>query len=124
MTINAALGSEGDGIDSNGFVRIDGGVLNINGIRVPDNAVDSYSGVYYNDGIVNIDGQVQNLEAGSVQEAIGNVGPGGFHSVPGGPDATDVHGNPGGPGAPEIPESFENADEAEVSGETIENNAE
>ena len=31
---NAALGAEGDGVDSNGYVRIDGGNININGIRV------------------------------------------------------------------------------------------
>lgn len=97
VTINAALGSEGDGIDSNGFVRIDGGVLNVNGIRVPDNAVDSYSGVYYNAGTVNIDGLSQDLEPGSVQGAIGNVGPEGFVGRPDEHDANKAEEEFAGP---------------------------
>lgn len=73
ITINAALGSEGDGIDSNGYVVLNDGTLNVNGIRVPDNAIDSEDGITYNGGVINIDGQAQNYETGSTfQETNGS----------------------------------------------------
>lgn len=65
-TINAALGSEGDGIDSNGFIRIDGGTVSVNGITAPDSALDSENGIYYNAGTVIIDGKTQSYTAGDV----------------------------------------------------------
>ena len=47
ITINAANGAEGDGIDSNGYVVVDGANLYINNIRVPDNCIDSEDGILY-----------------------------------------------------------------------------
>lgn len=64
VTLNAALGAEGDGVDSNGYIAINGGTITVNGIRVPDSALDSEDGIYYNAGKVVIDGQEQNYEAG------------------------------------------------------------
>lgn len=66
VTINAALGAEGDGVDSNGFIAVDGGTILVNGIRVPDSALDSEDGIYYNGGSIIIDGEEQNYEKGSV----------------------------------------------------------
>lgn len=71
ITINSALGEEGDGVDSNGYVKIDGAEINVNGIKVPDNAIDSEDGVYYESGKVVIDGEEQSLEAGSTAREIG-----------------------------------------------------
>ena len=78
ITLNAALGAEGDGIDSNGFIAINGGTLNINGITVPDSAMDSEDGIYYNSGKVIIDGAEQNYTKGSVFNETGRGGMAGF----------------------------------------------
>ena len=66
ITINAALGEEGDGVDSNGFIRINGGYVAINGIRVPDSALDSEDGIYYESGQILIDGEEQHYNSGDV----------------------------------------------------------
>lgn len=94
VTVNAALGAEGDGVDSNGFIRIDGGTININGIRVPDSALDSEDGISYNGGTVIIDGEEQSYETGSVFRETGNMF-GGF----GGGKFGDMNGQP-----PQMPE--------------------
>lgn len=65
VTINAALGEEGDGVDSNGYIAVNGGTVAVNGIRVPDSALDSEDGIYYNGGKIIIDGKEQSYEAGS-----------------------------------------------------------
>lgn len=72
--INAALGAEGDGVDSNGYVRIDGGSISVNGIRVPDSAIDSEDGIYYISGTITIDGTVEEHESGDVFMETGNRG--------------------------------------------------
>ena len=72
VTINAANGNEGDGIDSNGFVVIDGSTLNINNIRFPDNAVDSDDGILYRSGTININNELQELEFGNYKEISSN----------------------------------------------------
>ncbi len=74
ITLNAALGVEGDGIDSNGCVVIDGGTLNINGVTAPDSAIDTDSGIFYNDGKIIIDGQEQSYQKGSVFRETGKAG--------------------------------------------------
>lgn len=65
ITINAALGAEGDGVDSNGYIAVNGGTIAVNGIRVPDSALDSEDGIYYDAGKVVINGQEQSYEAGT-----------------------------------------------------------
>ncbi len=57
VTIFAGLGAEGDGVDSNGYIKISGGSLFINGIRDPDHELDSDDGVYYTGGQVILDGE-------------------------------------------------------------------
>lgn len=66
VTINAALGAEGDGVDSNGYILVDGGSITVNGIRVPDSALDSEDGVYYNAGTIIIDGQEKTYTPGDI----------------------------------------------------------
>lgn len=82
VTINAALGREGDGVDSNGYIVVNGGSISVNGIRVPDSALDSEDGIYYYSGDVIIDGEKQEYESGSVfretraeGSGFGNRGP-------------------------------------------------
>lgn len=65
VTLNAALGAEGDGVDSNGYIVVDGGSINVNGIRVPDNALDSEDGITYKSGTVTVDGKELELTKGS-----------------------------------------------------------
>lgn len=74
VEINAAQGAEGDGVDSNGFVKIDGGTVSVNGITPPDSAIDSEDGIYYNSGTVIIDGKTQSYTAGSVFNETSNQG--------------------------------------------------
>ena len=66
VTLNAALGAEGDGVDSNGFIVIDGGSISVNGVAAPDSALDSENGVYYHAGTVLIDGVEQSYSSGTV----------------------------------------------------------
>lgn len=65
VNLNPAKGAEGDGVDSNGFVVIDGGTLSINGVRPPDSALDSECGIFYESGTVIIDGAEQTYHAGT-----------------------------------------------------------
>ena len=74
VTLNAAQGAEGDGVDSNGFIRIDGGTVSVNGVTAPDSALDSEDGIYYNSGMVIIDGETQSYTAGSVFNETGRTG--------------------------------------------------
>lgn len=74
VTLNAAQGAEGDGVDSNGYICVNGGIINVNGVRVPDNALDSEDGIYYNSGSIIIDGEQQDLTPGTVVNEIGNRG--------------------------------------------------
>ena len=73
IVINAAKGQEGDGVDSNGYIVVDGSNLTINNIRMPDNALDSSSGVIYNKGNITVNGKEINLEKGEYKE-IGENG--------------------------------------------------
>lgn len=76
-TISAALGAEGDGVDSNGYILVDGGNINVSGIRVPDSALDAEDGIYYNSGVVIVDGNEQSYEPNSViNETWDKRGPG------------------------------------------------
>ncbi|MBQ0012581.1 MAG: carbohydrate-binding domain-containing protein [Clostridiales bacterium] len=72
VEIYAALGAEGDGVDSNGYVRIEGGLIRVNGIRVPDSSIDSEDGIYYIDGSIVINGTVEKHENGDVFRETGN----------------------------------------------------
>ena len=84
LTIHAALGAEGDGIDSNGFIALEGGTLRIDGITAPDSAMDSEDGIYYTAGTIILDGQTQSYTPGSVfQETGGMGGPGGMGNMGG-----------------------------------------
>lgn len=65
-TINAALGQEGDGVDSNGYILLDGGTVIVNGIRVPDSALDSEDGIYYNSGKIIEDNVEQTYTPGEI----------------------------------------------------------
>ena len=62
VTINAALGAEGDGVDSNGFIVINGGTVSVKNIRMPDSAFDSEMGVLYRGGEVIVDGTTLQLQ--------------------------------------------------------------
>lgn len=57
LNINASLGAEGDGVDSNGYVVIDGATININDVVRPDSAIDSEDGITFTSGKVYIDGE-------------------------------------------------------------------
>ena len=74
VEINAALGAEGDGVDSNGFILIDGGTLSVNGIRPPDSALDSDSGVHYQSGSVTFDGEEQSYNPSDEFRESGGMG--------------------------------------------------
>ncbi len=77
VTLYPALGAEGDGVDSNGFIVLDGGTLSVNGVRPPDSALDSEDGITYLSGTVILDGETQTYAPGSVFRETGG-GPGGF----------------------------------------------
>ncbi len=72
VNINHIIGSEGDGVDSNGYVIIDGGKLNINGIVMPDNAIDSDQIIDYRSGNITIDGETITLDAGTYKNISSN----------------------------------------------------
>ena len=73
VTLNAGLGAEGDGVDSNGYIVIDGGTVSVNGVVPPDSALDSEDGIYYKSGTVIIDGVTQSYTAGDVFRETGNM---------------------------------------------------
>lgn len=84
ITLNAAQGEEGDGIDSNGYVIIDGATLCVNNVTAPDNAVDSEDGIEYKSGSIIIDNEESGYEFGSYKEINGtNQGMGGGNFNPG-----------------------------------------
>lgn len=88
VEIYAALGAEGDGVDSNGYVRIEGGLIRVNGIRVPDSTIDSEDGIYYIAGSIVINGTVEEHENGDVFRETGNTNnaPGEFRTGENKPD--------------------------------------
>lgn len=92
LTIHAALGAEGDGVDSNGFIAVNGGVIRIDGIRAPDSALDSEDGIYYQAGKLILDGKEQTYSAGSVFRETGS------QNQPGFPDGTGDFGGRDFPG--------------------------
>ncbi len=98
MTINAALGAEGDGVDSNGFIVINGGTVSVKNIRMPDSAFDSEMGVLYRGGEVIVDGVTLQLEKGDQGLSLGGqaFGPGGQGGFPGGPGQGGQNMGPGG----------------------------
>ncbi len=71
LTITAGQGPEGDGIDSNGYIVIDGADVAVNGITPPDSALDSDKGIFYRSGTVTVDGEQQTLQVGNVGNAVG-----------------------------------------------------
>ena len=84
VTLYPALGAEGDGVDSNGFIVLDGGTLSVNGVRPPDSALDSENGITYLSGTVILDGETQTYAPGSV-----------FRETGGGPAGVAGHGAEG-----------------------------
>ena len=89
VTLNAGLGAEGDGVDSNGYIVVDGGEISVNGVVPPDSALDSEDGIYYQSGTVVIDGVEQEYSPGDVFGETGRMGmpqmPGGMQGqMPGG----------------------------------------
>lgn len=103
VTLNAGLGAEGDGVDSNGFAVLGGGILKVNNVTAPDSAVDSEDGIYCTNTKVYIDGKDATPETGSIVDSISGsnqgMGPGGQ----GGPGGFDPGQQP-----PEPPEGFDN----------------
>ena len=77
VTLNAARGAEGDGVDSNGYIVLNDGTVSVNGVVAPDSALDSEDGITYYAGTVIIDGTEQSYAAGDVFRETGGVG-GGF----------------------------------------------
>lgn len=82
VNINAAQGAEGDGVDSNGYIVVNSGTVSVNGVRVPDSALDSECGITYQGGTVVIDGVEQTYEPGSTFRETGRMEEG--HGGPGG----------------------------------------
>lgn len=88
VVLYPAKGAEGDGVDSNGYIVLDGGTLRVNGVRPPDSALDSECGMTYLGGLVILDGVLQTYTPGAVyRESI---------DVPGGMGGTDFPGMGGG----------------------------
>lgn len=71
ITLNCANGAEGDGIDSNGYIVINGGSLNINNVVAPDSALDSSSGIIYHKGEIYVDSVLLDIKPGTYNE-LGN----------------------------------------------------
>ena len=74
LTVNSGF----DGVDSNGYIVVNGGNVSVNGVVAPDNALDSESGIYYYSGNIEIDGQLQSYTEGSVFRETGAMGGKGF----------------------------------------------
>lgn len=85
VIINHSNISEGDGVDSNGYIIVNGGNITVNGVVMPDNALDSDSGVYYETGTITIDDEVIEKEPGVYREiSSDNQGFGKSGMMPGG----------------------------------------
>ena len=84
LTLVPAQGAEGDGVDSNGFIVLNGGTVSVSGVRPPDSALDSEDGITYRGGSVIIDGTEQTYTAGETFREIGGTG-GGFDGGMGAP---------------------------------------
>lgn len=112
VEIYAALGAEGDGVDSNGYVRIEGGLIRVNGIRVPDSSIDSEDGIYYIDGSIVINGTVEKHENGDVFRETGdsNNAPGDFRPGENQPGEIPSGEFPGDPPEGERPNPIPNGD--------------
>ena len=112
VEIYAALGAEGDGVDSNGYVRIEGGLIRVNGIRVPDSSIDSEDGIYYIDGSIVINGTVEKHENGDVVRETGNSNnaPGDFRPGENQPGEIPSGEFPGDPPEGERPNPIPNGD--------------
>lgn len=112
VEIYAALGAEGDGVDSNGYVRIEGGLIRVNGIRVPDSSIDSEDGIYYIDGSIVINGTVEKHENGDVFRETGNSNnaPGEFRPGENQPGEIPSGEFPGDPPEGERPNPIPNGD--------------
>lgn len=112
VEIYAALGAEGDGVDSNGYVRIEGGLIRVNGIRVPDSSIDSEDGIYYIDGSIVINGTVEKHENGDVFRETGNSNnaPGDFRPGENQPGEIPSGEFPGDPPEGERPNPIPNGD--------------
>lgn len=91
VNLNAAQGAEGDGVDSNGYIALRGGSLNVNGVRPPDSAMDSEDGIVYESGAVTIDGEAQTYTPGETFRETGGIGGGkpGMGDRPAMPGAED-----------------------------------
>ena len=73
VLINPAQGAEGDGIDSNGYIVVNGGNIAVNGVVAPDSALDSEDGIYYYSGTITLDGQEQQYQSGDVFRETGRM---------------------------------------------------
>lgn len=71
VEINRIGNGEGDGIDSNGYIIVDGGTISVNGVVSPDNALDSEDGIRFDKGTVIIDGETNEIKAGTYHEING-----------------------------------------------------
>ncbi|MBO4819078.1 MAG: carbohydrate-binding domain-containing protein [Firmicutes bacterium] len=112
ITINASQGAEGDGIDSNGYIVVNGGKVSINNVTAPDSALDSERGVYYSGGTVVIDGKEMTLNSGyqGISVDSGNQGMDGFGGgFPGGMNGGQQMGpgNMGGFGGQDFGKDFD-----------------
>lgn len=67
MVLNASLGQEGDGVDSNGSIIIDNSDIAINHVEKPNHHFDSKLGVTYKSGKIIYDGKAQVIEKGTVK---------------------------------------------------------
>lgn len=87
LTINHKQGYEGDGIDSNGYIVVNDGIISVNNVVAPDNSLDSDDGIYYNGGEIYIDGEKADYEVGQVYHDISSSNQGkngGFNPNDGG----------------------------------------
>ncbi len=74
VTVNHLQGAEGDGVDSNGYIVMDGGTVCVNGVMPPDTALDSQCGMYFYSGDVIVDGEKQEYKEGDViREEMGGA---------------------------------------------------
>lgn len=65
LVLNASLGKEGDGVDSNGSIIIDGADIAVNNIKKGNHHFDSITGVTYKSGKIIYDGKAQVIKKGT-----------------------------------------------------------